>query len=98
MQQLYVEVGKRDFVSTLILAAVRAQVALQAHKDAHEDENERDNYCATRAFADALAAMGYEYQKDLYHWHEPGALHNEAAWAARVDKSLRIFKFLGENH
>jgi predicted alpha/beta superfamily hydrolase len=98
MQQLYVEVGKRDFIVYVDSGGGEGSGCSTGPQDAHEDENERDNYCATRAFADALAAMGYEYQKDLYHWHEPGALHNEAAWAARVDKSLRIFKFLGENH
>ena len=35
--------------------------------------------------------IGYEYDKDLFHWHEPGAHHNEAAWAARVSRPLKIF-------
>ena len=59
--------------------------------DAIEDENSRDNYCYTKAFADALHTIGYEYDKDLFHWHEPGAQHDEAAWAARVSRPLKIF-------
>lgn len=63
-------------------------------QDALEDENSRDNYCTTKKFAETLASVGYAYDVDLFHWHEPGAQHNEAAWAARVFRPLGIFKNL----
>lgn len=50
-----------------------------------------DNYCENRQLADALAAAGWTWEVDLWHWHEPGAPHNEAAWAARVGQPLAIF-------
>lgn len=56
-----------------------------------DDPDDADNYCVNRAFADAMAARGYTWDQDLFHWHEPGATHDEAAWAARVDRPLEIF-------
>jgi hypothetical protein len=56
-----------------------------------DDPNDADNYCTNRAFADAMAASGYAYEVDLFHWWEPGATHDEAAWAARVEQPLGIF-------
>lgn len=56
-----------------------------------DDPDHTDNYCTNRAFADALAASGQRWNETLFHWHEPGALHNEAAWAARVFRPLEIF-------
>ena len=56
-----------------------------------DDPESSDNYCTTRQMADALGASGWVWNADLYHWHEPGALHNEAAWAGRVERPLGIF-------
>jgi predicted alpha/beta superfamily hydrolase len=56
-----------------------------------DDPNDADNFCTNRAFADALAANGYVWDETLYHWHESGAPHNEAAWGARVHRPLEIF-------
>lgn len=56
-----------------------------------DDPTDADNYCANRWFADTMADVGYVWGSDLMHWHEPGAAHNEAAWAARVDKPLAFF-------
>lgn len=50
-----------------------------------------DNYCANREFADTLADLGWTWEQNLWHWHEAGAPHNEAAWAARVHRPLEIF-------
>lgn len=50
-----------------------------------------DNYCENRQLADQLAASGYTWEVDLWHWHEPGAPHTEAAWADRVHRPLEIF-------
>lgn len=63
---------------------------------AEDDPNGSDNYCTTRAFADALADHGYVWNETLHHWHEPDAPHNEAAWRARVWRPLQIFEALTE--
>lgn len=56
-----------------------------------DDGDDADDYCVTRQFADQLAEQGYDWETNLWHWHEPDALHNEAAWAARVSRPLEIF-------
>jgi hypothetical protein len=56
-----------------------------------DDPNSDDNYCENRQFADALAAAGYTWSVDLFHWHEPGAEHDELAWASRVALPLSLF-------
>lgn len=61
-----------------------------------DDPDSSDNYCVTRHFADAMADLGYTWNQDLWHWHEPGAPHNEAAWAARVHRPLGLFLSLAE--
>lgn len=61
-----------------------------------DDPDHTDNYCTNRAFADALAEHGWVWEDTLYHWHEPGAPHNEAAWAARVHRPLEIFLDMAE--
>jgi hypothetical protein len=53
-----------------------------------DDPDGTDNYCTNRAFADGLAARGWVWGDNLHHWHEPGAGHNEAAWAARLARPL----------
>lgn len=50
-----------------------------------------DNYCENIQMRDTLAASGHTFDVDLFHWHEPGAEHNEAAWAARVFRPMEIF-------
>jgi hypothetical protein len=56
-----------------------------------DDPDGADNYCETRQFADALAASGYTWDQDLFHWWEPDAPHDEMAWAARVGPILDRF-------
>jgi hypothetical protein len=53
-----------------------------------------DNYCVNRQMADTLAETGYAWTVDLWHWHEPGATHDEAAWAARVHRPVGLFEGL----
>ncbi|MBK9646117.1 MAG: hypothetical protein IPO67_13355 [Deltaproteobacteria bacterium] len=53
-----------------------------------------DNYCETRQMADTLAAAGWTWDTDLWHWWEPGAEHNEAAWADRVNLPVGLFESL----
>ena len=59
-----------------------------------DDETASDNYCETRQMESTLAGLGYVYDTDLWHWHEPGAAHNEGAWAARVFRPLQDFMSL----
>lgn len=59
-----------------------------------DDGNGTDNYCETVQLRDVLAMKGYVYGESLHHWHEPGAPHNEAAWAERVFRPLQIFSAL----
>jgi hypothetical protein len=53
-----------------------------------------DNYCETVQLRDVLESSGYLFDQDLFHWHEPGATHDEAAWAARVFRPVQIFEAL----
>jgi hypothetical protein len=62
-----------------------------------DDPNNTDSYCINRQFADALSVAGFAFNEDLFHWHEPGAEHNEAAWSARIDQPLRLFLELVED-
>ncbi len=61
-----------------------------------DDADDGDNYCINRQFADDLAAAGWTWDANLWHWHEPDATHDEAAWAARVDRPLAIFAGLDD--
>ncbi len=53
-----------------------------------------DNYDSTRRTADAFADANYRWNKDLWHWHEPGAGHNEDAWSKRVFRPVELFERL----
>lgn len=59
-----------------------------------DDGDDNDNYCVTRQLADLMAEAGWTWESDLWHWHEPGAAHNEAAWAARVSRPVGYFEAL----
>ena len=56
-----------------------------------DDPDSSDNYCENSQLRDVLAAAGYQYDVDLWHWHEAGAEHNEMAWADRVWRPLELF-------
>jgi predicted alpha/beta superfamily hydrolase len=56
-----------------------------------DDPDASDNYCENLQLRDVLAASGYAFDVDLWHWHAPGASHSEAAWAERVWRPLQIF-------
>ncbi len=71
-------------------------VCVDADGDGVEDDGSgSDNYCVTAQFRDVLASEGYAFGVDLSHWHEPGAGHDEAAWAARVPRALAACASLG---
>jgi S-formylglutathione hydrolase FrmB len=94
MEEIYVAAGHRDFA---IYVDSGGDDGGDGCDDAdgdgfvEDDPNDGDNYCANRAFADAMAGNGYTWEQDLWHWHDAGAEHNEAAWAGRVDMPLSIF-------
>jgi len=56
-----------------------------------DDPNAKDNYCENKQLEATLETAGYIPNTDLWHWHEPGALHDEEAWAERVWRPLQIF-------
>lgn len=61
----------------------------------HDDDAEsRDNFCETIQLREVLVAEGYVFETDLWHWWEPDAAHNEAAWSARVSLPLGQFAAL----
>jgi len=60
-----------------------------------DDADDRDNYCVTVQLRDRLVELGYAFGVDLAHWHEPGASHDEAAWAARVPRALAACSAMG---
>lgn len=57
-----------------------------------DDGDANDNLCTNSWYRDVLSSeLGYAFDDDLWHWHEAGAGHNEAAWAARVWRPLELF-------
>lgn len=56
-----------------------------------DDPSASDNYCENLQLRDVLADAGYTFEEDLWHWWEPDAAHDEAAWAERVWRPLAIF-------
>jgi hypothetical protein len=69
---------------------------LDADQDGIDDDSPdaTDNYCENKQMEAVLQAIGYVQGEDLWHWHEPGAAHDEAAWAARVFRPLEVFDAL----
>lgn len=53
-----------------------------------------DNYCENAQLRDALYGLGYAKDQDFFYGYTPGAMHNEAAWAARAHVPLQIFDAL----
>lgn len=59
-----------------------------------DDPSSSDNYCENKQLESVLYSTGYVTGVDVWHHHEPGAQHNEAAWAARVWRPLDLFAAL----
>lgn len=51
-------------------------------------EGGSDNYCGNVELADALRGLGWVDEADLFYRWEPGAPHNELAWADRFLPAL----------
>jgi hypothetical protein len=60
-----------------------------------EEADDADNYCETNQLRDVLAAEGYTFDVDFFHWWEPDATHDEAAWAARLPRALSACETAG---
>ncbi len=53
-----------------------------------------DNYCENAQLRDVLYGVGYTKDQDFFYSYTPGAMHNEAAWAARAYLPFQIFNAL----
>lgn len=51
-------------------------------------EDGSDNYCGNVELADTLRELGWVDEQDLFYRWDPGAPHNEAAWATRLLPAL----------
>lgn len=51
-------------------------------------EDGSDNYCGNVELAEALRGLGWVDEVDLFYRWDPGAPHNEAAWATRLLPAL----------
>ncbi|HYD78241.1 MAG TPA: alpha/beta hydrolase-fold protein [Paucimonas sp.] len=67
------------------VAASTAKAPVRIYLDAG---TQNDGLADTTAMRDALIADGYVQGADLYYYVAQGASHNEASWAARLDRPL----------
>jgi enterochelin esterase-like enzyme len=69
-------------------------VGLRIYLDSGGDEglgcpdDGSDNYCGNVELADTLRGLGWVDEQDLFYRWDPGAPHNEAAWATRLLPAL----------
>ncbi len=71
-----------------LLAKVPDRVPVKFYLDAGTRDDGLDD---TTKMRDAMLAKGYRETDDLMFYRAEGARHNEASWAARVDKPLAWF-------
>ncbi len=90
MLQRYQQHGHRKTV--LYVDAGGGGTCADSDLDGTDDDGDgSDNFCENFQFTKGLGKLGYTEGKDLFTFHEPGAPHNEAAWAARVFHPLDVF-------
>jgi len=77
----------RDIVDRV--AALTSKLPLRIWLDIGTAEGDGESVEDTRLLRDALVAEGWVVGQDLGYGEYPGAAHNEAAWAARMDDILR---------
>jgi len=92
--QRYAAAGKRDFAIYLDSGGHGACVDLDQDGTDDDDPDARDNYCENAQMHALLTDLGYQDGVDHWYVYEPGALHSEDAWAARVGVPLGIFASL----
>jgi enterochelin esterase-like enzyme len=80
---------------TIISAyAEQPPIGLRIYLDSGGDEglgcpaDGSDNYCGNVELADTLRGLGWVDEQDLFYRWDPGAPHNEAAWATRLLPAL----------
>lgn len=64
---------------------------VDSDSDGIDDDSGTDNYCETGQMLGVLEGKGWTEGDTLFYVHDPGAPHNEQAWAGRVDVPLGIF-------
>ncbi|PCC75050.1 Putative esterase [Nannocystis exedens] len=89
--ETYEAAGKREF--TIYIDSGGEGSCVDADADGIEDDapDSFDNYCENAQFDAILQSIGYTPEVDLFYVHAPGAMHNEAEWAARVGVPMQIF-------
>lgn len=93
MMQRYAEHGHQD--TALYVDSGGSGPCSDTDEDGTDDDGDgSDNYCENKQLESVLEDAGYFPDVDLWHWHEPGAEHNEQAWAARVWRPLDLFAAL----
>lgn len=86
----YATAGKREFA--IYLDSGGGGTCADTDMDGIEDDGDAtDNFCENAQLLGILDGLGYTPDVDLFYVHEAGAMHNEAAWAARVDVPMAIF-------
>lgn len=89
----YLAAGKRDFA--IYLDSGGEGPCADSDMDGIDDDLESgDNYCENAQMRAVLQGVGYVEGEDLIYVHEPGAAHNEMAWAGRVGVPLAAFAAL----
>ena len=71
-----------------LITAAPPRVAVRFYLDAGTKD---DGLAETTLMRDALIKRGYQLNGDLLFYTADGATHNEASWAARVEKPLTWF-------
>lgn len=95
MIERYAAAGHRDTALYLDSGGAGTTCADSDGDGVDDDDLEaHDNYCENVQLRDVLEAAGYTHEVDLWHWWEPDAEHNEAAWADRVWRPMEIFAAL----
>lgn len=91
MIEVYETAGHRG--TALYLDSGGSGTCVDADSDGiyDDDPDARDNYCENVQLRDVLYSAGYVDGTDVWHWWEPNAQHNEAAWSARVWRPLQAF-------
>ncbi|MBK7826668.1 alpha/beta hydrolase-fold protein [Nannocystis sp.] len=91
MIERYAAAGKRDFA--IYIDSGGQGTCGDADMDGVDDDDPgaADNYCENAQLRDVLTGLGYSEGDDLWYVYEPGAMHNEDAWAQRVGVPMQQF-------
>jgi predicted alpha/beta superfamily hydrolase len=91
MIERYAKAGHGSTVLYLDSGGDGANCADTDSDGVEDDISGGDNYCENAQMLDVLLSAGYQEGVDLEYVWTPGAPHNEAAWADRVNVPLQIF-------